>query len=229
MEHQRRGSSVRRTLIPISGGRRPRSRSPRAAGARRALRAALGARGSAAPVTLTLWHNYGTEQNAVATQNLAAALRGEHPNVTFKVVSQPGDNYFALLQAAAVSKHRAGHRRDVDGLFTLKDKGFLAEPEGLVPGGRLKQVEQGARSGCPPGLNDASNSVRDAARGPVLHRLLQQGGLQEGRRRGGAADVGSAERRVHEASSRRLHPARLRQRRPVARHRVLPVVRPRAT
>ncbi|MEI6230965.1 MAG: hypothetical protein WCP81_09540, partial [Actinomycetes bacterium] len=55
---------------------------------------------SAAPVTLTLWHNYGTEQNAVATQNLVKAYQAEHPNVTINLVSQPGDNYFSLLQAA---------------------------------------------------------------------------------------------------------------------------------
>ena len=55
-------------------------------------------------VTLTLWHNYGTEQNAVATQKLTDAYHKAHPNVSFKLVSQPGDNYFSLLQAAAISK-----------------------------------------------------------------------------------------------------------------------------
>ena len=43
--------------------------------------------GSAAPVTLTLWHNYGTEQNAVATQNLVKAYEKLHSNVTIKVQS----------------------------------------------------------------------------------------------------------------------------------------------
>ena len=34
------------------------------------------------PVTLTLWHNYGTEQNAVATTKLTEAYHAAHPNVT---------------------------------------------------------------------------------------------------------------------------------------------------
>ena len=55
------------------------------------------------PVTLTLWHNYGTEQNAVATQKLTDAYHQLHPNVTFNVVSQPADNYFALLKTAAIA------------------------------------------------------------------------------------------------------------------------------
>ena len=58
---------------------------------------------STSPVTLTLWHNYGTEQNAVATKNLVTAYEKLHPNVTIKIVSQPADNYFALLKAAAIS------------------------------------------------------------------------------------------------------------------------------
>ena len=73
-----------------------------------------GGSSSSAPVTLTLWHNYGTEQNAVATKNLVTAYEKLHPNVTIKIVSQPADNYFALLKAAADLTHRPGHRRPVD-------------------------------------------------------------------------------------------------------------------
>jgi raffinose/stachyose/melibiose transport system substrate-binding protein len=54
-------------------------------------------------VTLTLWHNYGTEGNAIATQNLVKAFEKQNPNITIKVVSQPASNYFALLQASGIS------------------------------------------------------------------------------------------------------------------------------
>mgnify|MGYP003351457910 CR=1 FL=1 len=59
---------------------------------------------SAEPVTVTIWHNLGDTQNAEATKALTDAYTAAHPNVTFDLVSQPGDNYFSLLQAAAVSK-----------------------------------------------------------------------------------------------------------------------------
>ncbi len=64
-----------------------------------------GSGSTSSPVTLTIWQNYGTEQNATALQNLAKAFEKLHPNITIKVVSQPADNYFALLQAAAISKN----------------------------------------------------------------------------------------------------------------------------
>ena len=44
--------------------------------------------GSNAPVTLTIWHNYGTEQNATALVNLGKAFHRLHPNITVDVVSQ---------------------------------------------------------------------------------------------------------------------------------------------
>ena len=58
---------------------------------------------AAAPVTLTLWHNYGVEANATVTKALVKAYMAKNPNVTIKVVSQPADNYFALLKAAAIA------------------------------------------------------------------------------------------------------------------------------
>ena len=54
-------------------------------------------------VTLTLWQNYGTEQNAVATTKLVAAFEKLNPNIVIHVVAQPGTNYFQLLQSAAIS------------------------------------------------------------------------------------------------------------------------------
>ena len=93
------------------------------------------------PVTLTLWHNYGTEQNAVATKALTDAYHAAHPNVTFKVVSQPGDNYFSLLQASAVSKTGPDIAVMWTGLFTLKYKKFLVDLKGKIPADTLKRVE----------------------------------------------------------------------------------------
>src|SRR6204780_5700222 len=59
---------------------------------------------SSAKVTLTFWENYGTQQTLLGTaKNLIAAYEKLHPNVTIKMVSQPANNYFALVQAAAIS------------------------------------------------------------------------------------------------------------------------------
>jgi raffinose/stachyose/melibiose transport system substrate-binding protein len=76
-------------------------------------------------VTLTLWHNYGTEGNAVATKNLVAAFEKANPNITIKVVSQPADNYFALLQAASISHTGPDLAVQWTGLFDLKYQKFL--------------------------------------------------------------------------------------------------------
>ena len=88
--------------------------------------AALAAtRAGSANVTLTLWHNYGTESNAVATKNLVAAFQKLHPNITIKVVSQPADNYFALLQASSISHTGPDLAVQWTGLFDLKYEKFL--------------------------------------------------------------------------------------------------------
>ena len=85
--------------------------------------AASGARSD--NVTLTLWHNYGTEGNAVATKNLVAAFQKANPNITIKMVSQPADNYFALLQAASISRTGPDLAVQWTGLFDLKYEKFL--------------------------------------------------------------------------------------------------------
>lgn len=91
-------------------------------------------------VTLTLWHNYGTEQNAVATQKLTDAYHKAHPNVSFKLVSQPGDNYFSLLQAAAISKTGPDLAVMWTGLFTLKYASGLTNLKPLIPAETLSKV-----------------------------------------------------------------------------------------
>jgi ABC-type glycerol-3-phosphate transport system substrate-binding protein len=111
-----KGGTVRRVIIGIA-----------ALGAVVALAgAALGATNArSATVTLTLWHNYGTEGNAIATKNLVAAFEKVNPNITIKMVSQPADNYFALLQAAAISHTGPDLAVQWTGLFDLKYQKFL--------------------------------------------------------------------------------------------------------
>ena len=92
------------------------------------------------PVTLTLWHYYGTEQNAVAVDKLTAEYHALHPNVSFKIVSQPGDSYFSLLQASAISKTGPDLAVMWTGTFTLKYKSLLTNLKGLVPSADLAQL-----------------------------------------------------------------------------------------
>jgi raffinose/stachyose/melibiose transport system substrate-binding protein len=74
---------------------------------------------------LTLWHNYGTEGNAVATNNLVKAFEKLHPDISVRVVSQPADNYFALLQSSAISHTSPDLATMWTGLFDLKYAKFL--------------------------------------------------------------------------------------------------------
>lgn len=95
----------------------------------------------AAPVTITLWQNYGTEANAPATYAFVKAYEGLHPNVTIKVVSQPAANYFALLTAAAISKTGPCLATQWTGLFTLQDKAYLEPLNNYIPMSTLKQFK----------------------------------------------------------------------------------------
>src|SRR5579872_3939310 len=71
-------------------------------------------------VTLTLWHNYGGDAKATATKALVAAYEKLHPNIRINVVSQPPDNYFALLNAAAISHTGPDISNQWTGLYDLK-------------------------------------------------------------------------------------------------------------
>jgi ABC-type glycerol-3-phosphate transport system substrate-binding protein len=121
---------------------------------------------SNAPVTLTIWHNYGTEQNATALVNLAKAFHKLHPNITVNVVSQPASNYFALLQAKAISRNGPDLAVMWTGLFTLQYKGFLQNLKGLVPASALAQVD-------PDALKWTSDSF-NPANGPYVIPLENQ-------------------------------------------------------
>ncbi len=86
---------------------------------------ALAAPRSSKGVELTLWHNYGTEGNAVATNNLVKAFEKANPGITIRVVSQPADNYFALLQSSAIAHTSPDLATMWTGLFDLKYAKFL--------------------------------------------------------------------------------------------------------
>ena len=116
------------------------------------------------PVTVTIWHNLGDTQNATATKALTDAYTAAHPNVTFDLVSQPGDNYFSLLQAAAVSKTGPDLVLMWTGLFALKYKEYLTSLKGLVPDDAL--ASQGS-------LEWSSDNF-DIANGPYVMPLDRQ-------------------------------------------------------
>jgi raffinose/stachyose/melibiose transport system substrate-binding protein len=95
---------------------------------------------AASPVKISLWHNYGTEANATATTNLVKAYEALHPNVTIDVVSQPANNYFDLLKAAAISKTGPCLATMWTGLFMLQNKAYLEKLNPTyIPEDTLKQ------------------------------------------------------------------------------------------
>jgi len=113
---------------------------------------------NASGTVITIWHNLGTTQNATAVQGLTDAYTKLHPDVTFKLVSQPADNYFALLQAAAISKKGPDLALMWTGLFALQYKSYLQNLKGTVPASALANVGS---------LNWSSPNF-DAANGPYV-------------------------------------------------------------
>jgi ABC-type glycerol-3-phosphate transport system substrate-binding protein len=103
--------------------------------------AAFAAGGSSrSSVTLTLWHNYGTGGNAVATKNLVAAFEKQNPNITIKVVSQPGGNYFQLLQAAWIAHTAPDLSVEWTGLFDTKYEKQLLNLKPYFTTGQLAKI-----------------------------------------------------------------------------------------
>ena len=92
-----------------------------------------------APVTLTLWHNYGTEANAQVTEALVKAYVAKYPNVTINLVSQPADNYFALLKTAAIAGTGPDMMTMWTGLFALQNQSYLEPLNSYIPADTLKQ------------------------------------------------------------------------------------------
>lgn len=91
-------------------------------------------------VTLTLWHNYGNGGNAVATRNLVAAFEKQNPSITIKVVSQPGSNYFQLLQAAWIAHTAPDLSVEWTGLFDVKYEKQLLNLKSYFTAAELSKV-----------------------------------------------------------------------------------------
>ena len=109
---------------------------------------------NAATTTITIWHNLGDTQNATAVKDLTDAYTVAHPSVAFKLVSQPADNYFALLQAAAVSKKGPDLALMWTGLFALQYKSYLKNLKGTVSAAAL--AKEGSLNWSSPGFNLAN-------------------------------------------------------------------------
>lgn len=95
---------------------------------------------TAGKVTLTLWQNLGQGNQAQVVPPLIAAFEKLHPNITINNVQQPRSNYFALLQAAAVSKTGPDLVNMWTGLFTMQYRSYLENLQPLVPASDLANV-----------------------------------------------------------------------------------------
>ena len=111
----------------------------------------------AAPVTLTLWHNYGVEANAKVTAALAQAYMAAYPNVTIQLVAQPADNYFALLKAAAIAKSGPDLLTMWTGLFALQNQAFLEPLNQYIPVDTLNKFD--GVNWCSKDLNVQTGAV----------------------------------------------------------------------
>ncbi|HVA52385.1 MAG TPA: extracellular solute-binding protein [Acidimicrobiales bacterium] len=102
---------------------------------------ATGPASASSTTNLTLWQNYGTEQNAVATTNLVKAFEKLNPNISIKIVAQPGTNYFQLLQSAAVSGNGPDLAVMWTGIYDLQYSSYLVNLKGNVPAADLAKME----------------------------------------------------------------------------------------
>ena len=145
---------------------------------------------SSAKVTLTFWENYGTQQTLLGTaKNLISAYEKLHPNVTIKMVSQPADNYFAQLQTAAIAHTGPDLAVMWTGLYLPPYANLLANLRPYFPKSEIANIE-----GLKWGANDFNAELghpRRAGRRPVLHGLLQQEGLRQGRHQDGPDATGA--------------------------------------
>ncbi len=114
--------------------------------------------------TLTIWENYGTEQNAVALRNLATAFTAQNPTIKINVVSQPASNYFSLLQSRAITHNGPDMAVMWTGLYSLQYSSFLDNLKGNVPAADLAKME---------GLSWMSPSLK-ASNGPLVMPLETQ-------------------------------------------------------
>ena len=107
--------------------------------------------------TLTVWENYGTEQNAVALRNLASAFTAANPTIKINVVSEPASNYFQLLQSRAITHNGPDLAVMWTGLYALQYASLITPLGGNVPAAALNKME--GLNWMTPGLNGTSNPL----------------------------------------------------------------------
>ena len=125
---------------------------------------ASGPASASSKTTLTLWQNYGTEANATVTTNLVKAFEKANPNITIKVVAEPGTSYFAQLQAAAISGNGPDLAVMWTGIYALQYQSYLENLKGNVPAADLAKMQ---------GLQWMSPDF-NAAKGPLVMPLETQ-------------------------------------------------------
>jgi raffinose/stachyose/melibiose transport system substrate-binding protein len=105
-------------------------------------------------VTLTFWENYGTQQTLLdAAKNLISTYEHEHPDVTIKMVSQPANNYFALVTASAISHTGPDLAVMWTGLYLPPYADILANVRPYISQSELSDLD-----GLQWGANDFSGS-----------------------------------------------------------------------
>ncbi len=175
-------------------------------------------------VTLTFWENYGTQLSLLNTaKNLIRAYEKLHPNVTIKMVSQPANNYFALLQASAISHTGPDLAVMWTGLYLPPYAEITGNVRPYIPQSVLSNIE-GLQWGAQN--FDASKAILampvDAQfyMGFYNKKDFAKAGIKQV-----AAGLESAVCGVHRAQEGRHHADRLRQRQRVVHRRVQPLVR----
>ncbi len=91
-------------------------------------------------VKLTLWQNLGNGNQATVVPILIKAFEKANPTITITNVAQPRSNYFALLQAAAVSKTGPDLVNMWTGLFTMQYRSYLTNLKSWVPAQDLQRM-----------------------------------------------------------------------------------------
>ena len=164
------------------------------------------------PTQLTLWHNYGTEGNAVATKNLVTAFEKANPDITIKVVSQPADNYFALLQSVGDLAHRRPTSPSMwTGLFDLKYAEVPAQPEAVLLGRRDRQ-DQRRRSYMAPDFNTSKGLLVMPLENQFYIGFYNKALFAKAGIAGPPTELERALRRLHEAQGQGHHADGLRRR-----------------
>jgi raffinose/stachyose/melibiose transport system substrate-binding protein len=93
-------------------------------------------------ITLTFWENYGTQLSLLNTaKNLIHAYEKLNPDVTIKMVSQPANNYFALVQASAISHTGPDLAVMWTGLYLPPYAGILADLRPYISQSTFSNIE----------------------------------------------------------------------------------------